>query len=251
MWTASSITPELATLGSDVWRTAEVPEAMARLLIEDASGLDAARLLGVIGEGERDCPLECALLHPLLRAPFERRDTHPPASRFRRRIAAYRALYLAEHRDTALAEFSYRQFLFFSAAGDAAAWPSRPRPIVVLKAGCATDRGIDLTAAPFAAQRHRWADPEDYAPTQAFGETAHGAAVHVIRFESVRDPEQRANLAILNCAAVNPPEPLEIQGWQAMAAPRQVSLWRPGDPTGIVEFARTVFEVGGRLPRPS
>lgn len=225
---------------------------MVRLLTVDpfeAPGL----LLDLIGDGAGDYPSECQHLHALLKAPFERRESEPPASRFRRRRARHRALYLAEHRDTALAEFSYHQLVFFTAS-DGHPWPSRPRPIVVLRAHYATHRGVDLTAAPFATDRDVWADPEHYRQTQAFGDAARGACAQAIRFESVRDPQQRANVAVLDCAAIDSPTPIEMQPWAAAIEPRRITLYStpPGySNAGTATFERSTFEIAGRLPRPS
>lgn len=252
MWDSSSIARELTPLCSDAWRVAESPVAMARVLTADpfeAPGL----LLDLIGDGERDYPPECRHLHPLLKAPFERRESEPPMSRFRRRRAHHRALYLAEYRETALAEFSYHQFVFFTAT-DGDPWPARPRPLVVLRAHYATDRGVDLTAAPFAADREVWADAEDYAQTQAFGEAAHAASALAIRFESARDPQRLANVAVLGCAAIDSPTQIDLQPWAAAIEPRQITLYAtpPGYPsTATTVFRRSDFEIAGRLPRPN
>lgn len=221
---------------------------MARLLAGESFEAQTL-LLDLIDEGARDYPPECRALHPLLKGPFERRDSEPPASRFRRRRARHRALYLAEHRETALAEFSFHQLVFFTAS-QGNPWPSRPRPIVVLQARYATERGVDLTAAPFAADREIWTDPEDYGRTQALGDAAHTAAAQAIRFESVRDPERRANIALLSCSPVDPPMPLELQGWAVAIEAHRVSLWRIGEITTAASFDRSTFEIAGRLPRP-
>ncbi|MDN5869613.1 MAG: RES family NAD+ phosphorylase [Nitrococcus sp.] len=250
MWSSSFIARELTPLRGDTWRVAENPEAMARLLTGDPVEAPAV-LLDLIGGRERDYPPECRHLHFLLKAPFERREREPPVSRFRRRRAQHRALYLAEHRETALAEFSYHQLIFFTAS-DGYPWPSRPRPVVVLRAHYATEHGVDLTVAPFAANREVWADPEDYAQTQAFGDAAHAATAQAIRFESVRDPKQRANVALLSCTAIDSPMPLDLQPWAAAIEPRRVTLYitLPGYPATAITFERSTFEVAGRLPRP-
>ncbi|HLQ85771.1 MAG TPA: RES family NAD+ phosphorylase [Salinisphaeraceae bacterium] len=250
MWNSSSIARELTPLGGAAWRVTESPDAMLRLLSTDpftAPGL----LDDLLSDGGRNYPAECRHLHPLLKAPFERRDSAPPASRFRRRRAHHRALYLAEHRDTALAEFSFHQLLFFSAS-DGAAWPARPRPIIVLRARYATDHGADLTAAPFAADERLWIDPEDYTHTQAFGAAAHAASVQAIRFASARDPRRRANVAVLECACIVSPKPLALQPWTAAIEPQRVALYitAPGHPNAAATFKRSIFEVDGRLPRP-
>ncbi len=248
MWSTSFIAPELLPLHGDAWRIAESPDAMARLLADDSFEAQTL-LLDLIDEGIRDYPPECRALHPLLKAPFERRDSEPPASRFRRRRARHRALYLSEDRETALAEFSYHQLVFFTAS-QGHAWPSRPRSIAVLQARYATDHGVDLTVAAFAADRQVWTDPEDYAGTQAFGDAAHEATAQAIRFESVRDPRHRANIVLLSCRPLDPPMPLELQGWSVMIEPRRVSLWRIGEITTAASFERSAFEIDGRLPRP-
>ena len=52
----------------------------------------------------------------------------------------------------------------------------------------AQGRTVDLRPGAFAPDEPRWADPSDYAGTQAFARVAREARVEIIRYRSVRDP---------------------------------------------------------------
>jgi hypothetical protein len=83
---------------------------------------------------------------------------------------------------------------------------------------------IDLTAPPFVAQAQWWTAPEDYSHCQRLAQQARAAGIVVIRYRSVRDPENGL------CAAVLSPEaftsgPGSEQSWQ-LAVTRTRATWR-------------------------
>lgn len=253
MWISSSIARELTPLSGYAWRVTQPQDTMARLLTTDPF-VAPELLLDLINDGGRDYPHECQHLHPWLKAPFEHRENPPPMSRFRRHRATHRVLYLAQQQNTALAEFSYHQFVFFSAS-EGHAWPSRPRPIVVFQTHYATRHGIDLTAAPFVADRDTWIDPENYGATHAFGDAAYAANSQAIRFESARVPNRKVNIALFDCTCIDVPAPSKVQPWDAIIEPGRITLYitlpdYPTPTTTTTVFDRSVFELAGRLPRP-
>jgi RES domain len=54
----------------------------------------------------------------------------------------------------------------------------------------------------------------DYAQCQAFADSARAALVEIIRYASVRDPQMRANLAVLTCSAFKQSDPIYRQTWR-------------------------------------
>jgi hypothetical protein len=164
-------------------------------------------------------PPEAGDLHYLLSTPF--RYCSPIGSRFR--AAAEPGIwYGAEAQRTACAELGFWRWRFLI---DSAALESiGPSPQTVFRAGIDA-RLIDLTEAPFKRARAQWTHPNDYGPTQAFARVARQAAVDAIRYESVRDPEHGAAVAVLRPSCFKPREPLEQHTW-FLTVRRTTVIWQ-------------------------
>ena len=92
----------------------------------------------------------------------------------------------------------------------------------------ATARAIDLRAAPLLQDAADWTHPDDYAATQALASAARAAAVELIRYRSVRDPEGCC-LAVLAPAmfrAVEAPYQHVQQSWSLTIAPPDTVVWQ-------------------------
>src|SRR5262249_25122208 len=76
-------------------------------------------------------------------------------------------------------------------------WPNNPIDFRAFAAEISAKLVIDLTSPPFNANRDRWTHPTDYTACLLLADEARAAGIEVIRYESVRDPEGRANLALL------------------------------------------------------
>ena len=87
---------------------------------------------------------------------------------------------------------------------------------------------------PFVGYRATWIDPVDYEPCQELADAARGARLALIRYESVRDPHNRANLAVLVCGAFSRSRPLDRQTWRIRIGPTGVQA--------ICEFPRYGME---------
>jgi hypothetical protein len=74
-------------------------------------------------------------------------------------------------------------------------------------------RTLDLTEPPFAASEAQWSDPDDYSACQAFASAARKIDTQLIRYRSARDPDRRANAAILDPAAFAAAAPTIEQTW--------------------------------------
>jgi hypothetical protein len=99
-----------------------------------------------------------------------------------------------------------------------------PSPQTVFRAGI-DGRLVDLNRSPFKRSRAQWSHPDDYGPTQSFAGTARQAAIDAIRYESVRDPEHGAAVAVLRPACFKPRKPLEQHTW-FLTVRRAVVIWQ-------------------------
>src|SRR5690606_33143573 len=92
-----------------------------------------------------------------------------------------------------------------------------PHPVFV---AAVAGPSVDLCAEPFVRDRASWTQRSDYGATQAFAELARAAAVHVIRYESVRDPEHGACGAVLTPRAFKHRKPRRHETWFIAASRR-------------------------------
>ena len=75
-------------------------------------------------------------------------------------------------------------------------------------------KAIDLTRGRFKADNAAWSHRADYGRCQALAEAARMASIEIIRYQSVRDPKQGMNLALLTCRVFVKPEPVSLQTWR-------------------------------------
>jgi hypothetical protein len=161
-------------------------------------------------------------LHYLLATPFRYRPRM--GSRFRAPFDGG-AWYGAEVLRTALAEKAYWRLRFLLDSPDTLDLPPVPHTAFV---AAVRGRAIDLTQPPLVRDRTAWTHPTDYAPTQACAALAREAAVDAIRYESVRDPEHAACVALLRPSAFARLSPRQQQTWFLAAARTHVRCVRDG-----------------------
>jgi hypothetical protein len=99
-----------------------------------------------------------------------------------------------------------------------------PSPQTVFRAAI-DGRMVDLTESPFKRSRGEWTHPREYGPTQTFARVAREGAVDAIRYESVRDPEHGAAVAVLQPACFKPRKPLEQHTW-FLTVRRSAAIWQ-------------------------
>jgi hypothetical protein len=191
-----------------VWRLVEAQHRIStnRLATHAA---DQALLETLVEEVKPTLPPAARGLHYLLGTPF--RYGHSRASRFRRAGERPGIFYASEHAGTAVAETGYWRLHFFSRS------PGFVPPNSVVEHSAftvpvAVARMADLITPRFAAWADAWNHPDDYAACQHFAGQARGIDAQAIRYASVRDPERRANVALL-----------DPQGFQA--APKIRETW--------------------------
>jgi hypothetical protein len=157
-------------------------------------------------------PPECADQHYLLSTPF-RYGRYPGNSRFRREGYSPGVFYGSEFAATAVAETVFYRLLFFAESPETP-WPRNPLEFTGFEASYDAPLAIDLMAPPFSDAEERWARLADYGPCLELADAAREAGLLLIRYRSVRDPNGRANLAVLSCTAFAASEPVSYETWR-------------------------------------
>jgi hypothetical protein len=211
-----------------------------------ADTLAEQALLEELVEGTKPAiPPECRHLGYLLATPFRYGAAYPVGSRFRRAGRTPGVFYAAEHVTTAVAEMGFYRLLFF-AESPATPWPPNAAEYTAFAAEIATASLLDLTQPPFAAEASLWTDLTRYEPCQAFADSARAAGADAIRYQSVRDPEGGANLALLLCRVFARPEPTASQSWHMRFSASGVQALCES-PNQSLEFLRDAFAADPRI----
>ena len=92
-------------------------------------------------------------------------------------------------------------------------WPTHPIDHRAFAAEFETELAIDLTKPPFIGHRERWTHPVDYSACLSLAEEARSAGIEAIRYESVRDPQARANLALLKSSVLVANQRFQEETW--------------------------------------
>ena len=232
IWTPDALASEAGRYAGSGWRFVEAQHQVSTLKLVDT--LEEQRILeGLIETTKPVVPADCRHLDYLLAAPFRYGASLPRGSRFRRAGRTRGVFYASEQCETAVAEIAFYRLLFF-AESPRTPWPREAVEYTALTVALATDRSVDLTVQPFVGYRATWIDPVDYEPCQELADAARGARLALIRYESVRDPHNRANLAVLVCGAFSRSRPLDRQTWRIRIGPTGVQA--------ICEFPRYGME---------
>jgi hypothetical protein len=171
-------------------------------------------------------PAAAQRLHYLLSTPF--RYSAPYGSRFRAADDPG-VFYGAEVQRTACAELGYWRWRFFTDSANLRRL-DRLGPVAhtVFHAEIGT-MGVDLRELPFVRDTAHWSHPSDYSATQAFAKVARKAGVGAIRYESVRDPEHGACVAVLRPDAFTSARPAQLQTWFLTVTQHVITWQRDGD----------------------
>lgn len=212
IWTPAALSSEARAFRGRGWRLVEAQHRVSTLKLVDTLE-EQALLEDLLEETKPPLPPECRSLDYLLATPFRYGALYPTGSRFRRAGRTLGVFYAATEVETAVAEMAFYRLLFF-AESPATPWPAEPGEYTAFAAALATDRALDLTIPPLSNDRAAWTHPTDYRATQDLADVARTADIALIRYESVRDPQRGANLAVLTCAAFAEPRPVERQTWR-------------------------------------
>jgi hypothetical protein len=233
-WTPHALASESRPYAAALWRVVESQYVASTMRLVDSLA-EQALLESLLEDSKPPLPAGSGQLHYLLYTPFRYRSRF--ASRFRAPFEAG-VWYGAEALRTALAEKSFWQLRFLL---DSPQMPDLgPVPHTAFTAAV-RGSGLDLTASPLAAGRERWTDRADYTATQALAAVAREAGIALIRYESVRDPERAACVAVLSPDAFARVQPRQTQTWVIAASRTRV---RCAPTIGLEPAARVA---GGRL----
>ncbi len=217
-WTPRAVASESRRAQRRLWRAVEAQHIASTLRLV-ANIEEQVVLEGLLDQSKPPLPSDASDLHYLLATPF--RYSSPIGSRFRS-PADSGIWYGAEAQRTACAELGFWRWRFLI---DSDALESLgPSPQTVFRAGI-DGKLVDLTQAPFKRARAEWTHPNDYGPAQGFARVAHAAKIDAIRYESVRDPEHGAAVAVLEPSCFKPRKPLE-QHTSFLTVRRAVVIWQ-------------------------
>jgi hypothetical protein len=216
-WTPRAVESESRRAQRRLWRAVEAQHIASTLRLV-ASVEEQLLLERLLDASKPPLPPDAGDLHYLLATPF--RYTSPVGSRFRQPANAG-IWYGAEAQRTACAELGYWRWRFLT--DSEALQTLGPSPQTVFRAGI-DGRLVDLTEAPFKRLRAQWTHPDDYAASQAFASVAREANVDAIRYESVRDPQHGAAVAVLR-PCFKPRRPLEQHTW-FLTVRRSAVIWQ-------------------------
>ncbi len=237
---------KLRPLRLSPWRVVESQHHVSTRKLVDS--IEEQALLEQLIETAKPPDSHSGRLHVLLSTPF-RYPPLPHGSRFGRRHE--RSLwYGSEDRRTAFAELAYYRLVFLDGTradlDGVATWHT------AFTVRARTERGVDLTAAPFDAYRKTIASPTDYTATQALGLAMREASVDAFRYPSARDRQGGVNVGLFTPAVFGAARPRELETWHCTATTRRIECVRRDffDAT-VFTFPREDFLVDGRLPAPA
>lgn len=193
----------------------------------------------LVEEVKPTMPAAARSLHHLLGTPF--RYGFQRATRFRRAHERPGIFYASESEATAVAEAAYYAMRFFSAAPGA----ELPRTTIErfgFSIPITVNRALDLTAPPLNRGRASWTRDQDYGPCQRFAAAARAIDAQLIRYESVRDPEGGANVALLDPGAFQRPVPYPERSWHFRFRDKKLTAFAAGESRERFDF--TFAQVG-------
>jgi len=244
IWTPAALSSELRAHKSDCWRLVEAQHRVSTLKLTDSLA-EQAVLEELLEATKPTLPVEARRLHYLMAAPFRYGAVYPKGSRFRRAGRTLGVFYGAEHPETAAAEMAFYRLLFY-VESPGTPWPANAGEYSAFNAPLRSDAALDLTLPPLDVDHLLWTDVQDYEPCQALAGTAREAGAAIIRYESVRDPWRRANLALLTPTAFTRREPARFESWHIRLGPAGVQVIREF-PLWSHEFGRDAFTADPRL----
>lgn len=244
IWTPAALSSELKGCQSDCWRFVEAQHRVSTLKLTDSLA-EQSLLEALLEETKPKLPPSAQALHYLMAAPFRYGAVYPHGSRFRRAGRTPGVFYGAEHSRTAAAEMGFNRLLFY-AESPQTVWPLNAGEYTAFNAPVRSAATLDLTLPPLSRDHHLWRDPQDYAACQNLADAARAAEADLIRYQSVRDPQQSVNLALLIPTPFVAREPARFETWRIKVGPfgAQAIQEFPGD---RYEFDRAAFAADRRI----
>jgi hypothetical protein len=243
IWTPGALSSNARRSKGRCWRLVEAQHHVSTAKLTDTAN-EQDRLEQLIEASKPPVPEECRHLHYLLWTPF-RYGVYPNGSRFRRAGLTLGVFYAAQVVETAAIEMAFHRLLFF-AESPATPWPTNAGEYTAFAVEYATPRAIDLSKPPLSAHRRAWTHPTRYDECQNLADAARAEAVDIIKYQSVRDPDHRTNVAILQCRAFAKPQAVDRQTWRIHMSPSGARLIREF-PRQILDCDRNAFAADPRI----
>lgn len=243
IWTPDALASSAISSNGRCWRVVEAQSKVSTMKLTDT--LEEQMLIErLVEETKYPVPAECRHLGYLLFTPF-RYKPYPTDSRFRRAGSIEGVFYAAEVVETAVAEAVFHRLLFYSESPNTP-WPANPGEYTAFASEFATPRAADLSRPPLVAARASWTHRTDYTTCLNLVDAVRAAALEVIRYESVRDPHSRANLALLTCRVFTLTDVVDRQTWHFHFTNSGVRSIREA-PSATIQFDRNVFAADPRI----
>jgi hypothetical protein len=247
IWTHSAGSSEIHPLSTDAWRVVEAQHLITTRKLVDSDAEQA--LLEEMLEAEKPpAPPEITGLHYLLFTPFR----YPPLRRGSRFGGRWEPSlwYGAEQQRTAFAEVAYYRMLFLE--GSEANLGLLQTDLTAFRVPVRTQRGVDLTSAPFDRWEASLASKSSYEATQPLGAAMRADGVEAFRYRSARDVEGGVNVGVFTPRAFAARKPRDLQTWRGTATRATVEISRRDYFVREgYRFSREDFLVEGELPRPA
>jgi hypothetical protein len=246
IWTQCAGDSELGPLRLEPWRVVESQHQIATRKLVDSDA--EQRVLEELIEAAKPPQRAGSPLHYLLFTPFR----YPPlrhGSRFGTRTEPG-IWYGSQLLQTVFAEVAYYRLLFLD--GSSADLGLVETELSAFTALVATERGIDLTAAPFQQFESRLSSPSDYAEAQAVGSAMRSAGVEAFCYRSARDRQGGVNVGLFSASAFSEGQPRRLESWHCSAERKTIELTkRDYFDRSVFVFDREEFLVDGSLPSPA
>lgn len=206
-WTPRAVASEARRRRLALWRAVEAQHLVAtRALVDTLAEQEALEAL--LEQSKPPLSAEAARLDYLLYTPFR----YPPFRGSRFRAPGDRGVWYGAHVvRTSCAELGYWRWRFVTDSHGLERLNGVPHTVF---RATAAGMAIDLRIEPFARDAGAWRDPGDYRMCQALARSARAADVRIVRYRSVRDPEQG------QCAAV-----LDLRAFAGSGAVRERQTW--------------------------
>jgi hypothetical protein len=224
-WTPRAVASEARDAALKLWRAVEAQHVVSTMRLVDNRLQAQAILEDILEESKPPMREGTAGLDYLLFTPFRYRS--PYGSRFRA-AGEPGVFYGADLVRTACAELGYWRWRFVMDSEGLRNTGLAATAHTVFQAGV-RGASIDLREPPFVRSRKRWTDRTDYTHTQAFARVARAAQIHLLRYQSVRDPERGGCAAVLRPDAFHPRRRLDQQTWHLTVTPGAVIWQRDGE----------------------
>jgi RES domain len=243
---SEGLSSDAGALAGICWRLVEAQHRISTLKLVDSVD-EQETLEDLIQASKPSVPPECQHLHYLLSTPFRYGAAYPIGSRFRRAGLTDGVFYAGESPEIAVAEMAFYRLLFYGES-PGTPWPANPAEYTAFSAEYATRKAIDLGKGRYVKDKAAWMHLTDYAPCQAFADIARAAKIEVIRYRSVRDPQQGMNLALLACRAFAKPKPTGQQTWHIRLSAAGVHAVCES-PNSRMTYRREAFAADPRIAR--